>query len=346
MNRNPSGTLSILYVGEKAGTCQQRGRALEDLGHRITFIECGPPRSWLLRQLYRVGHHLSRPPDLVGSHRALQETLDRESFDVLWVDKGRSLRPDVLRAVRERAPKMRMLSYSPDDMTRPYHSSVRYRAALGLYDLVVTTKSYIADDLRAQGVRRILFVGNAYDPNVHRPLVLAQADLDRFGCDVGFVGTYENDRARHMLRLARAGVPVSIRGVGWRRFRERHPKLTILHETLGDDEYPVAINATRINLGFLRKGARDRQTTRSIEIPACGAFMLAERTDEHETLFEEGVEAAFFAGFDELLEKCRYYLEHAAERQRIAAAGLERCQRSGYSNGDRLRHILEVLPGR
>jgi spore maturation protein CgeB len=239
-----------------------------------------------------------------------------------------------------------MLSYSPDDMTRPYHSSIRYRAALGLYDLVVTTKSYIEDDLRAEGARRVLFVGNAYDPSVHRPLELSQADLDRFGCDAGFVGTYEEDRAQQMLRLARAGVPVSIRGNGWHRFREQHPKLTIRHETLGDDEYPHAINATRINLGFLRKGARDRQTTRSIEIPACGAFMLAERTDEHEALFEEGIEAEFFGGFDELLEKCRYYLEHEAERRQIAAAGLERCQRSGYSNTDRLRHILEVLPVR
>ena len=65
---------------------------------------------------------------------------------------------------------------------------------------------------RAEGARRVLFVGNAYDPSVHRRLELSQADLDRFGCDAGFVGTYEEDRAQQMLRLARQGCPPASAG--------------------------------------------------------------------------------------------------------------------------------------
>jgi hypothetical protein len=181
--------LRILYVGENDGTCIQRARALEELGHRIHFVHSGPPPSRFLRQVYRVGHHLSLPPDLLGAHRELRKAVDGERFDLLWVDKGRSLKPSLLRAMRERAPHMRMLSYSPDDMTRPYHSSIRYRASLPVFDAVVTTKSYIADDLRKLGARRVLFVGNAYDPAVHRPLDLSAADRERFACDVGFFGT-------------------------------------------------------------------------------------------------------------------------------------------------------------
>jgi hypothetical protein len=335
--------LRILYVGENDGTCIQRARALEELGHRIHFVHSGPPPSRFLRQVYRVGHHLSLPPDLLGAHRELRKAVDGERFDLLWVDKGRSLKPSLLRAMRERAPHMRMLSYSPDDMTRPYHSSIRYRASLPVFDAVVTTKSYIADDLRKLGARRVLFVGNAYDPAVHRPLDLSAADRERFACDVGFFGTFEEDRAQHLLRLAESGVPVTIRGHGWRRFQGRHSGLTIFPGHMAQENYVKAINATRINLGFLRKGARDRQTTRSVEIPGCRAFMLAERTDEHLELFEEGAEAEFFDSFDELLSKCRHYLEHEAERQRLAAAGYERCLRSGYRNRDRLEQVLETL---
>lgn len=338
--------LRILYVGEKLGTCLHRARTLEELGNRVCFVHSGPPDSRVLSQIYRLGHHLSLPPDLLGANRALRKTLDRESFDLLWVDKGRSLKPRLLRTARQRAPGMRMVSYSPDDMTRRYHSSIRYRASLPVFDLVVTTKSYIVDDLQALGARSVLFAGNAYAPNIHRFLDLSATDRESFACDVGFVGTFEEDRAQLMLQLAQAGVPITIRGHGWHRFEESHPLLTILPGQLGEEDYVKAINATKINLGFLRKGARDRQTTRSIEIPGCRAFLLAERTEEHKELFEEGVEVEFFDSFDELQEKCRYFLEHDDERQRIAAAGYQRCIRSGYSNRDRLRHILEVLEER
>jgi spore maturation protein CgeB len=88
---------------------------------------------------------------------------------------------------------------------------------------------------------------------------------------------------------------------------------------------------------------RDLQTTRTMEIPACGGFMLAERTDEHQRLFEEGKEAVFFDinNLQELLEKVKYYLAQDEERKAIAKAGRKRCVDSGYSHHDILRYMLE-----
>jgi spore maturation protein CgeB len=107
----------------------------------------------------------------------------------------------------------------------------------------------------------------------------------------------------------------------------------------------MAICSFDINLAFLARRllSRDLQTTRSVELPACGAFMLAQRTTEHQQLFREGVEADFFSTHDELLNKCRYYLAHSEARLQIARAGLERCKRSDYSYDRQLHDVLNHL---
>jgi spore maturation protein CgeB len=262
------------------------------------------------------------------------------------VDKGITIAPGTLRRAKEQNAGLFAVSYSPDDMFARDLQSVRYLACMNLYDVHVTTKSFNVDELPRLGARDVIFVDNAYEPAVHRPLRLAPDDALRFDARVGFVGTYEVQRAQTMLALARDDVPIKIWGYGWERMRESHPNLEIRPGQLGEVEYTKAINATAINLGFLRKAYRDVQTTRSIEIPACGAFMLAERSEEHCRLFVEGKEAEFFGTYDELLEKIRYYVEHSDERARVAAGGRQRCLTSGYDNAARLAGVLDEIQRR
>jgi spore maturation protein CgeB len=78
-----------------------------------------------------------------------------------------------------------------------------------------------------------------------------------------------------------------------------------------------------------------------VEIPACGGFLLGERTDKHLEMFQEGKEAEFFSSNQELLDKVRYYLAHPQLRERIAAAGQQRCWTSGYRYQDQMQKILD-----
>ncbi len=142
--------------------------------------------------------------------------------------------------------------------------------------------------------------------------------------------------------LAHNGLGVRIWGNGWPQRSTVVPGMRVERKALYADEFARAICAFDINLAFLRKMNRDVQTTRSVEIPACGAFMLAERTDEHCALFEEGKEAEYFGSERELLDKAKYYVAHPEERQRIAIAGRERCLKSGYSYQERLRTMLAL----
>jgi spore maturation protein CgeB len=118
-------------------------------------------------------------------------------------------------------------------------------------------------------------------------------------------------------------------------------------EVLGA-EYAKAIRLSKINLGILsevRKGASsgDLITARTFHIPACGGFMLHERTEEVRQHFEEGRECGMFNGAAEMVEKVGYFLDHAAEREAIAEAGHIRCLTSGNSVDDRVRAVLAKI---
>lgn len=334
----------LLYIGDRelGMTSEMRARALSELGWRVL-----PPREpvrpagWLPGKIESLFYKMRRPLDRSGDNR---EILKKAAHvDVVWIDKGNHIHPATLRAVRRLSTPPIVIGYSPDDMAARHNNSAWFVQCLPLYDGFITTKSYGVQELSAMGCRNVVFVDNAYDPLQHRPILEDDGSPITFETDVGFVGSYERDRAEMIEFLARAGIPITIRGNGWEPVASRRiPGITILPALYGTN-YARAISATRINLTFLRKMNRDLQTTRTIEIPACGGFMLAERSAEHARLFRDGVEAVFFDQADELREKTRFYLDHETQRATIAAAGRTRCIESDYSYAARLRSAMVAL---
>lgn len=344
--------MDVLFVGDlnEHSRARQRCRALRELGHAVVAVPSEPTGaipgvSGGPSLMDRVWHRLGYPRDPAGANAAIRRAVSERPFDVLWVDKSVMVRPSTLRFARRVRPALRIVSHTEDNMFVRKNASAYYRSSLPLFDVVFTTKSFNRDprELPSLGARNVVFVQNTYDPHTHGPVEVRTEDRIRLGADVGFVGTFEEDRARSMLFLAEGGVDVRVWGNGWRGWVDRHPRLRVENRPLYGRDYVRALCATRINLCFLRKMNRDLHTARSLEIPACGGFMLAERTDEHRRLFEEGREAAYFGGPDELLALARHYLEHESERARVAAAGRERCLRSGYSHHERLRDMLREV---
>lgn len=329
----------------EGGTCRQRLRALMDLNHDVLQIDTFPAsvarKSRSLIQ--RVRTKLFGRPDLAGVNLQIRNAAKEFKADVLWIDKGLTITIKTMENVRSLLPSCKFVGYSPDDMYAPHNQSRHFKKSLKMYDLYFTTKSYGVAELKSMGALTVIFLQNAFCLYTHRPMQVTKIDRERFGGPVGFVGTFEKDRAASVHKLARNEVSIRIWGNGWGRERLRYSNLNIMGRAIYGDDYATALCAFDINLCFLRKINRDLQTTRSIEIPACGAFMLAERTDEHLSLFEEGKEAEFFETDEELLDKVRYYLRHVDQRKRIADAGRERCIKSGYSYHDRIKDMMHHI---
>jgi spore maturation protein CgeB len=340
--------LRIVFVGETmpGSRTPQRVRAFQQLGHSVEVISTnGPGRTFEDRPTFadRVRYRLRRPRDEGGANQALLAAA--KVCDLMWIENALALRPETMSAVKRSAPQAPLVWYCEDDMMNPRLGSVWIDRALPLFDLWVTTKSFNArpEEMPARGVRRILFVDNSYDPRVHRRLTLTADEAAMFGADVAFVGTFETPRAASLLALARAGIQVRVWGNGWSHLRDAHPGLRIEERPVYGDDYARAVNATRINLAFLRKANRDLQTCRTVEIPACAGFMLHERSDEAERLFVPDREAAFFTTDDELVAACRRWLADEPGRRTVAEAGYARLQSGAHTHADRLRTVLREL---
>ena len=275
----------------------------------------------------------------------IKKKVREHSWDIVWLEKALDIDSLTLSFIKNVLPDCLIIGFSPDDMNARHNQSQQFLDSIDMYDLYFTTKSYNVQELQRLGCRRSIFVPNGYDPDSFAPTLPNEDERSALGGDVGFIGTYEDYRANMLLSLARHGISVRVWGNGWQmlEYDKVSKKIIIENRTLNGETYSKACNSFKINLNFLRKVNRDLQTTRSIEIPASGGFMLAERTREHQELFKEGVEAEFFSSQDELVDKCNYYLSNEGERLKIATAGYKRCIVGGYSNAERLHKALSNI---
>jgi spore maturation protein CgeB len=333
---------------EDRATSLQRALAFQDLGHDLTRIftyrPTEKPGLWkkgMRKLLFRLGYY----PEMNNENKAIIERCKKESVDLIFFEKPLSIHPNTLQQLKKLQPRVKLVSYTLDDMFNPNNSSRHYRKSLPFYDFHFTNKSYNVKELKRSGARNVHFFRNAFSPRVHRPVSLTNKERSFFGSDVSFIGTFEKERAYSLNKIAEKGYAIKI--WGWGRSSQRsgilHSQIENMNRYVYHDDYPKVVCSSKINLCFLRKQNRDLATTRSIELPACKGFMLAERTTEHLELFEEGKEAAFFSSDEELIDKIEFYLKNDPLREKIAEAGYNRCLSADYSYNRQLSDILEKV---
>ncbi|OGW24283.1 MAG: hypothetical protein A2X55_04980 [Nitrospirae bacterium GWB2_47_37] len=351
--------MTILFIGDlnEYGRCYQRYMALKDMGHKVIGVSYMPIGyhpgitndlvGFEIGAIKKVFNKLGYPLDSLKINEKVLGLAKYFAFDIVWIEKALMLRHRTLNKLREDKPEIKIIFCSEDDMVVRYNQSKYFLKYLSICDTVFTTKSYNCnpEELHFLGAKKVVLVDNAYCKYMHGPTELSNDDEEYFSAGVGFIGTFELDRAKKMLYLAGNGIKIRVWGNGWHKWVNKHRNLRIENKPVYGKDYVKAISATKINLCFLRKANRDLQTSRSIEVPACGGFMLAERTNEHQKLFEEGKEAEYFDidNPKELLEKVKYYLQDEHKRKRIAEAGRQRCISSGYSHHDRLNFMLAKI---
>jgi hypothetical protein len=294
-------------------------------------------------KLFRLEYRLGIGPGAWRLNRQLVASAQTLRPDLAWIDSGRFVTRATVRAIKKTGA--RVVYLNPDDPFGQYRSGWRiFLHALPEYDLHFVSREQNVSEYQRCGAREVHLYDRSFDPRWHRPVQLDAADHERFRSPVGFVGSGTEARAETFAWLSDHGIPVAIWGNGYTETKA-WPRIRHLYRgqhVLGDD-YAKAICGLDIALHFLRTENRDEQDSRTFEIPACGVFMLAERSQTHERLFVDGKEAVFFDSREECLEKTKFYLAHPEARRRIAEAGHGRVTRSGYDHESRLRGMLDLV---
>lgn len=348
---HPAPPLRLILVGEAnpGSRTPQRLRALRELGHHVVMVPT-TSAGWTYEVrpslAYRLCYRLRLPLDMAGANQTLLDAAGA-GCDAVILDNARTIRPATLRRLRKIAPRSKLVWYSEDDTMNPVHRSRWMEAAMGLYDLWVTTKSFNAKaaEVPSLGVRHVLFVNNSFCPHDHAPLDVTPEERRVWGADVSFVGTFEAERAAQMLALAETGTVVRVWGNGWQGLRHAHPNLVIEGRPVYGDDYRRVAASSSLSLCFLRKGNRDLQTCRSIELPAMGAAMLHESSPEVEAMFAPEKEAVYFSDTPALVNAVRRWLAQPEARQRLAQAARARAWADGHDHASRWRTVLAQTPG-
>jgi spore maturation protein CgeB len=283
-------------------------------------------------------------PGVAAANAALIAACALHKPDILLAWRTPWLWPTSLRAARW-AGACRVVLYNNDD---PFGSDAdlviwrQFRKLIPFADVCLSYRMVNIAEYEAAGAKTVYLLRSYFEPALHRPIALTQADQQRFETDVVFVGHCEpDDRLELVDGLIDSGIRLRLFGTSWEkhasghRWRDRLPVID-----LRGDDYARAIAAARIALVFLSKRNRDEYTRRCFEIPAIGTLMLAPRTHELLSLYREDEEAAFFGTADELIAQIRRYLADSELRARVAAGGHARCLRDGYDVDSRARQFL------
>lgn len=263
---------------------------------------------------------------------------------------AREWRPDVLFCFKTvRLDQQRLLDlpvplkvhYSPDDVVNRENVTADYLAHEPHWTLIVTTKRHNVDEIKARSGVTPLFVWSAYDPAWHHPRPLTRP-YEEYAA--GFIGNARPDRADLLLRLShRLGRSLLVAGERWIRMRPSLVRHASLRGPRYGESFSSAVRSVLCNVVLLNSANRDSHTCRSFEVPAAGGLVLAERTDDHRDLFDEGREALFFSSEEELVELIERVRREPRSFREMRRRGHERIVAGHHSYRDRAAQILDVL---
>lgn len=336
--------LKAAYVGilDPGTTSRMRAECLRELtpGWDWRWVDTAAPFHVSPRWARSAAFRLKAGPAVNAINRAVTTGIGTGAYDLIWVDKAVYLWPDTVRKLRSAAAHL--VHFTPDCAFFA-NKSRHFERSLPLFDLAVTTKSFCMEDYGCRLPEgKVHLTTQGYDRHLH-----VQENTVRRK-EAVFIGLCEPDRERCIGLLLDACIPVRLGGCGWQRFLRRWnrcPHLFFEGEAIFGKSYAKLLSASWVGLGLMSKRFPELHTTRTFEIPACGAILATESNPEIRTFFAHD-EALFIESYSSLGGQLKGLFSDEGRMERIASAGRRRVERDGRDYHSILAAVLrKLLPG-
>jgi spore maturation protein CgeB len=270
-----------------------------------------------------------------GFHEFIRNLIEVEKINVLIFTLAMDFEIHV-DFFRELSKKLFVVFYTGDDIS---YFDMHYKYVCQAADLVITNIVFAPYKYEELGVPALLYPP-AFDTSVYKPLSGLFRDIDV--SFIGYMGNKKN-RLEYLSILQKNGINVRTWG-----YNSENGVVT-------RDKKIEIYNRSKINIDFTGNTETSIYTAdyptvqrirhikgRSIEISLTRSFLLSEYSPGMERWLEPNKETAVFHNAQELLDKVRYYLEHPAEREKIADNAYNRSTRE-YEIVSQTGRMLEEI---
>jgi hypothetical protein len=276
-------------------------RAFSALGHEADLFDWyGRISAWTARAPNRISRVVLTAAARRKAALELVALVRRRQPDVLLLLKTDDIPHGAIELLRLAAPQCIIAAFHPDDpfnidrLRGPSHPRSLY--VMDSVDHYFIWSERLVPRIHARASRDVSYLGFACDPDFTRPLSISREDRQRFGCEVSFVGNWDPKREAWVAAVAHlSGISLAIWGTSAWNDRARDPRVRACWRgdvALGDD-FVKAVSCSRVSLNVLRIQNETAENMRTYEIPACGALMLSEWSEQQARVFRPGKEAAY-----------------------------------------------------
>jgi len=295
-------------------------RALRKLGVEVvTFFDDATYEASFPRLKNKYTHRLAWKWFSSPVRQKFREAIRKEAPDLVLVFKGMFFSPTFLKVLKKDFPKLLFFCFNPDNpFDRHYYgvSNNWIRSSIPFYDAYFIWGKFLLPLLTKAGAKHVEYIPFGYDPDIHYPVVVSDAERDFYGSQLAFIGSWDKEREKLVRPLLR--YDLKIWGNGWHKapseVRQKWQKKAVTGE-----EFAKVCASTDIIIDFLRPHMAPAHTMKIFEIAGSGGFLLSSCGGEFADFFERDKEFDCF-GHEDMLKKIDFFLAHPDERKAMARA--------------------------